>query len=47
MIIKLFGLGIKDYFKDGFNIFDCLLVIASTIDIGITYANLASASAAL
>lgn len=29
MIIKLFGFGIKDYFRDKLNTFDCLIVIFS------------------
>ena len=33
MILKLVGLGPKGYFKDGFNIFDCLIIVISTIDI--------------
>ena len=33
MIIKLFALGIKQYFKDYFNIFDCIIVISSVADI--------------
>ena len=29
MIIKLFGFGIKDYFRDKLNTFDCLIVLFS------------------
>ena len=32
MIIKLIGLGFKDYSKDAFNIFDATLVIISLVD---------------
>ena len=32
MIIKLIGLGFKDYTKDAFNIFDAFLVIISMVD---------------
>lgn len=33
MVIKLLGLGIKEYTRDGFNIFDAVLVIVSLIDL--------------
>ena len=32
MIIKLLGMGFKDYMRDTFNLFDALLVIVSLID---------------
>jgi len=32
MLMKLIGLGIKNYFKDGYNIFDCVIVIVSLVD---------------
>ena len=32
MIIKLIGLGVKDYTRDAFNIFDACLVIISLVD---------------
>lgn len=32
MIIKLFGLGIRDYARDNYNLLDALLVIASLVD---------------
>ena len=38
MVIKLFGIGLKSYFKDPFNSFDCVIVITSIIDIGFTLA---------
>lgn len=33
MIIKLFGLGFKEYTRDSFNIFDALIVVLSMIDL--------------
>ena len=33
MVIKLLGLGIKDYFKDAFNSFDCVVVMTSVVDL--------------
>lgn len=35
MIVKILGFGIRDYFRDPYNSFDCFLVIASAIDIGL------------
>ena len=32
MVIKLIGLGFKDYARDAFNLFDALLVVISIID---------------
>jgi hypothetical protein len=32
MVIKLIGLGFKLYVKDKFNIFDCVIVMVSTIE---------------
>ena len=32
MIIKLIGLGFRDYARDAFNLFDALLVVISIID---------------
>jgi len=32
MIIKIGGLGISGYIRDGYNLFDCLLVITSLIE---------------
>lgn len=37
MIIKLFGLGLRGYFVELFNIFDCLIVCLSLLDLGLTY----------
>ena len=37
MFIKMLGLGMKSYFKDGFNTFDCAIVSTSTVDVVITY----------
>jgi hypothetical protein len=33
MILKMFGLGLKDYFSDYFNLFDCVIVIISLLDL--------------
>ena len=33
LIIKLFGLGVKNYFRSNYNKFDFALIIASTVDI--------------
>ena len=33
MIFKIYGLGMKAYIRDGFNIFDAVLVIVSLIDL--------------
>ena len=32
MVIKLIGLGFKEYAKDRFNLFDCLIVVFSAIE---------------
>ena len=36
MVIKLFGLGFKDYAKDSFNLFDALIVVLSIVDMILT-----------
>ena len=33
MLVKLFGIGYEEYFRDRFNSFDCFIVIVSTFDI--------------
>ena len=33
MIVKLLGLGVKAYFKDSFNILDCIIVVSNIVDI--------------
>jgi hypothetical protein len=33
MVIKMIGLGIKDYARDDFNLFDCAVVVTSIIDL--------------
>jgi hypothetical protein len=38
MVLKLLGLGFKDYLRDGFNIFDALLVILSLVEEGFVLA---------
>ena len=35
MLLKLFGLGIKQYVKDNFNLFDSIVVILSLIDLAL------------
>jgi hypothetical protein len=32
MLLKLVGLGLSNYFKDNFNVFDCVVVMVSLID---------------
>jgi len=41
MIVKLMGLGVKGYAKDRFNLFDCLIVVVSMLEILLYQANLA------
>lgn len=36
-ILKLIGLGIRGYFRDDYNIFDCIIVTASLVDIVVSY----------
>jgi hypothetical protein len=36
MVIKLLGYGLREYFADGYNIFDCLIVLASIVEIFIS-----------
>ena len=33
MVIKIIGYGLRDYFKDSFNTFDCIIVLISCIDV--------------
>ena len=40
MIIKLIGLGFKEYAADGFNIFDCIIVMISIAENIITHLNI-------
>lgn len=35
MVAKLIGLGVKNYARDGFNIFDASLVVVTLIDLSI------------
>eukprot|EP00347_Sterkiella_histriomuscorum_P013361 403365010 len=37
MLIKMIGLGLKSYFIDPFNSFDCLIVLSSVIDLFVSY----------
>ena len=39
MVIKLIGLGFREYSRDSFNIFDAIVVILSIVDIVITSAS--------
>jgi hypothetical protein len=39
MIIKVFGLGLRNYAKDYFNIFDALIVLLSLVEIIFIYSN--------
>lgn len=39
MVIKLIGLGIKFYFSDKFNAFDLIIVLISTIDVGLSFSS--------
>ena len=32
MIVKLFAFGLKDYFRDKLNAFDCVIVIVSIVE---------------
>jgi hypothetical protein len=32
MVFKLIGLGLKGYFRDNFNTFDCFIVFVSIVD---------------
>ena len=42
MLIKWGGYGFKFYFKSTFNVFDCLIVIISTVDVVIIYTSFGS-----
>lgn len=33
MVLKMFGLGIKLYFREGFNVFDSIVVLMSIVDV--------------
>lgn len=36
LVIKLAGLGFSGYFMDSFNVYDCIIVLASLLDIFLT-----------
>jgi len=36
MILKMIGLGLENYFKDNFNVFDCVVVMVSIVDFTIS-----------
>ena len=40
MILKQMAYGIKEYFRDGFNTFDALLVLVSAIDVALSVSGL-------
>lgn len=42
MVIKLIGMGLKGYAQDRFNIFDCIIVVFSIIELILAKAELAS-----
>jgi hypothetical protein len=42
MIIKLIGLGVKEYVLDKFNIFDGFIVMISTVEVILSYINIGS-----
>jgi len=37
MILKMIGMGFKFYFLDPYNVFDCIIVASSIVDIVLTY----------
>jgi Ion transport protein len=37
MLIKLFGMGPKNYVRDSFNIFDALIVVLSVADVTLSF----------
>ena len=39
MVIKLIGLGFREYSRDSFNIFDAIVVVLSVVDMIITSAS--------
>jgi hypothetical protein len=39
MLIKISGLGFKEYFKDAFNAFDFTIVTISCVDVAFTLSN--------
>ena len=42
LVVKLGAYGFRFYFKDKFNWFDCFVVLASAIDVGLTYSNISN-----
>ena len=40
MVIKLLGLGVKEYVKDSFNLFDASIVVLSMIELAIEHAQI-------
>jgi hypothetical protein len=33
MVLKIIGIGVKEYFKGGFNLYDSIIILISTLDI--------------
>ena len=44
MVVKLVGMGYREYFIDKFNTFDFLIVIISSIDVGLTQSSIGKSS---
>lgn len=40
MVVKIFGLGIKDYFMQKSNTFDAILVVLSILEISLTFSSI-------
>ena len=36
MVIKMLGLGFKGYIRDPYNVYDCVIVVASIVDVLLT-----------
>ncbi len=47
MMIKLAGFGIKTYFRDPFNLFDCVIVVSSIVDLFVTYLSSSASGGAI
>jgi len=47
MVIKMAGMGIKEFFKDHFNKFDCFIIVISTIDFILTQIIVSKSSSSL
>lgn len=40
MVIKLMAYGLREYFNDWLNIFDCSLVLLSLVDVGLGFSSI-------